>query len=509
MNAPDPRWRLVDALYHKVASRPVHERRASLAAACTEDSELAAEVQSLLDQPESATEFLSTPAADVVARLVSAKDSLLSGSRIGVFEVTDLLGVGGMGEVYRARDTKLGRDVAVKVLPEEFAHDHARLARFNREAQALASLNHPNIAVIYAVEEIPAVGGSGPGSRALVMELIEGEDLSTRIARGPLPVSEALLIAQQIAKALEAAHEHGIVHRDLKPANIKIRADRTIKILDFGLAQVPPSPTAGDREGAIQPRTEAGAVMGTPGYMSPEQIRGQRVDWRSDLFTFGVVLYEMLSGQRAFEKDSGVETLSATLTETPPDLKTVAPGTDPALALTVAHCIEKLPQNRFQSAKDLGFALEMVGTTSGRQSSLRPARASGRPIAGAVVVLAVGLALMATQETGIPGTLPAGANEVALESAPVFPKQRAAVQLEAGAAATVKSPIIGKISVGAIPDNCKIFVDGTVVDYLPILDRALVAGSHVVAFEWPDGARTEEKVVIVAGKSSKVIGRKP
>ncbi len=384
MNAPDRRWRRVEALYHEMLSRPPNERAAALAAACPDDPGLAAEVQSLLDQPGSAGGFLVTPALEVVARVVSGSRASLTGQRIGAFEVQDLLAVGGMGEVYRARDTKLGRDVAIKVLPEAFAHDHARLARFNREAQALASINHPNIAVIHGIEEIPAASGSGPGSRALVMELVEGEDLSARMARGPLPASEALPIARQIAKALQAAHEHGIVHRDLKPANIKVRADGTVKVLDFGLAKVQPIADVEDRAGSFNPPTGAGAVMGTPGYMSPEQIRGQHVDWRSDLFAFGVVLYEMLTGRRAFARGSDVETLNAALTETLPDLNTIATGTDPALGTTVARCLEKKPEDRFQSAEDLGFALEALSATSGPQvqGRQRVRRLWGLAIAG-------------------------------------------------------------------------------------------------------------------------------
>jgi serine/threonine protein kinase/Tol biopolymer transport system component len=361
VNAPDRRWNRVNALYHEILSRPPHERAETLAAACPDDPELAAEVKSLLDQPGSAAGFMVTPVLEVVARMVSGTRSSLTGQRIGVFEMRDLLAEGGMGEVYRARDTKLGRDVAIKVLSEVFAHDHERLARFNREARALASLNHPNIAVIYGIEEIPPTNGSGPGSRALVMELVEGEDLSARIARGPVPASEALPIARQIAKALEAAHEQGIVHRDLKPANIKIRADGTVKVLDFGLAKV--QPVASDEPaGPFHAPTRDGAVMGTPGYMSPEQIRGQRVDWRSDLFAFGVVLYEMLAGRRAFAKGSDVETMGATLTEASPDLTILAPRTNPALAATVARCLEKKPEDRFQSAKDLGVALGTLRT---------------------------------------------------------------------------------------------------------------------------------------------------
>jgi serine/threonine-protein kinase len=214
--------------------------------------------------------------------------SLTLGTRLGVFQLIDLIGRGGMGEVYRARDTKLDRDVAIKILPEAFAHDADRLARFHREAKTLASLNHPNIAAIYGLEE------SG-GMTALVMELVEGDDLSQRIARGAIPLDEALPIAKQIADALEAAHEQGIIHRDLKPANIKERSDGTVKVLDFGLAK------AMEPTGAMSPglsmsptlslqATQAGMILGTAGYMSPEQARGKVVDKRADIWAFGAVL---------------------------------------------------------------------------------------------------------------------------------------------------------------------------------------------------------------------------
>jgi serine/threonine-protein kinase len=214
--------------------------------------------------------------------------SLTLGTRLGVFQLIDLIGRGGMGEVYRARDTKLDRDVAIKILPEAFAHDADRLARFQREAKTLASLNHPNIAAIYGLEE------SG-GMTALVMELVEGDDLSQRIARGAIPLDEALPIAKQIADALEAAHEQGIIHRDLKPANIKERSDGTVKVLDFGLAK------AMEPTGAMSPglsmsptlslqATQAGMILGTAGYMSPEQARGKVVDKRADIWAFGAVL---------------------------------------------------------------------------------------------------------------------------------------------------------------------------------------------------------------------------
>ena len=222
---------------------------------------------------------------------------LRPGTRVGTYEVVGLLGAGGMGEVYRARDTKLNRDVALKVLPELFATDPERLARFKREAQVLASLNHPNIATIHGVEQ-------ADGTHALVLELVEGPTLAERIARGPVPLEEALSIARQVAEALEAAHTHGVIHRDLKPANIKIRPDGTVKVLDFGLAKALES-GAGSQEQdpahalsqspTLGPGATRGLILGTAAYMAPEQARGQAVDKRADIWGFGCVLYEMLT----------------------------------------------------------------------------------------------------------------------------------------------------------------------------------------------------------------------
>jgi eukaryotic-like serine/threonine-protein kinase len=228
--------------------------------------------------------------------------ALTPGTRLGPYEILSALGAGGMGEVYRARDTKLGRDVALKTLPASVVHDAERLARFEREARTLASLNHPHIAQLYGFEQ------SGETS-ALVMELVEGDDLSARIAQGPLPLEDALATARQIAEALEAAHEHGIIHRDLKPANIKVRPDGTVKVLDFGLAKaMEPRITGGEGEPSptLSPTitslamTMRGVILGTAAYMSPEQAKGKPLDVRSDIWAFGCVLYEMLAGRRAF-----------------------------------------------------------------------------------------------------------------------------------------------------------------------------------------------------------------
>ncbi len=276
--------------------------------------------------------------------------TLLSGTRLGPYEIIAPIGAGGMGEVYRARDTKLNRDVALKVLPEMFAADADRLARFRREAQVLASLNHPNIAHLYGFEDAGA-------THALVMELVEGPTLADRIAAGPIALADALPIAKQIAEALEAAHEQGIIHRDLKPANIKVRDDGTVKVLDFGLAKAL-NPSSGTNGGAMNSptmtarATQMGVLIGTAAYMSPEQARGQTVDRRADIWAFGVVLYEMLSGRRAFPGETTSDTLAAVL-KTDPDW-TALPGTTPAsLQILLRRCLDRDVKQRL---RDIGEA---------------------------------------------------------------------------------------------------------------------------------------------------------
>src|SRR6188768_735747 len=249
--------------------------------------------------------------------------SLTPGTRLGSCEIVSAIGAGGMGEVYRARDTKLNRDVAIKVLPDLFALDPERLARFAREAQTLASLNHPNIAAIYGVED-----------RALIMELVEGQTLAERIKQGPIPLEEALEIARQIADGLEAAHDKGIVHRDLKPANIKITPGGIVKLLDFGLAKAegPWSATASveDAPTLTVASTGAGVILGTAAYMAPEQARGRNVDKRADIWAFGVILYEMLTGEQMFEGDTVTDILASVVRQDP-DLKRVPDKVRPLL----------------------------------------------------------------------------------------------------------------------------------------------------------------------------------
>ena len=275
------------------------------------------------------------------------------GTTLGPYAVTAKIGEGGMGEVYRARDTTLDRDVALKVLPEAFTSDPDRLARFEREAKVLASLNHPNIGHIYGLEE-------AEGTKALVLELIEGPTLEDRIKRGPIPVDEALPIAKQIAEALEAAHEAGVIHRDLKPANIKVREDGTVKVLDFGLAKALNTSVEGDPNQSptlTAAATQMGVIMGTAAYMSPEQARGKPVDKRADVWALGCVLFEMLVAARAFKGDSASETLAAVI-KTDPSWGSLPADTPPHLHTVLRRCLEKDPRQRVQATGDVRLALD-------------------------------------------------------------------------------------------------------------------------------------------------------
>ncbi|MEZ5313948.1 MAG: serine/threonine-protein kinase [Thermoanaerobaculia bacterium] len=287
------------------------------------------------------------------------------GSRLGNYGITSKLGEGGMGEVWRATDTRLDREVAIKVLPAAFTADPERLARFEREAKLLAQLHHPHIASIFGLEE-------ADGVRALVMELVEGPTLAERIGRGALPVDEALAVARQICEALEAAHEKGIVHRDLKPQNVKVRADGTVKVLDFGLAKAM-DPTGGEASPSQQGRsptlmnsptltaagTQLGMILGTAAYMAPEQARGGIVDKRADIWAFGVVLFEMLTGDGLFLEGSVVDTLSAVMRK-PVELEKLPAGTPPAIRRLLRRCLERNPKNRLHDIADARIVIDEV-----------------------------------------------------------------------------------------------------------------------------------------------------
>ncbi len=285
--------------------------------------------------------------------------ALTAGSRLGPYQITAPLGAGGMGEVWRARDTQLNRDVAIKVLPEAFAADAERLARFEREAKVLASLNHTNIGHIYGLEQ------SGD-TQALVLELVEGPTLAERIAQGPIPVDEALPIAKQIAEALEAAHEAGVIHRDLKPANIKVRDDGTVKVLDFGLAKALEGPVseagADNSPTRTAQATQPGTIIGTAAYMSPEQARGKPVDRRADIWAFGAVAYEMLTGKRAFPGEAMADSV-ARIIERNPDYDTLPPDMPPSIRQLVRRCLEKDQRERLRDIGDARIEIKQALAT--------------------------------------------------------------------------------------------------------------------------------------------------
>ena len=287
--------------------------------------------------------------------------ALAPGTRLGPYEILAAVGAGGMGEVYRARDTRLERTVAIKILPESFANDRERLERFQQEARILSSLNHPNLMAVYDV-------GAQDGMHFLVSEFLEGETLRDRMNAGPLPQRRVIEYGLQIAKGLAAAHEKGIVHRDLKPENVFVLRDDRVKILDFGLAKQRVMPSTSDATMASPNQTSAGTVLGTAGYMSPEQVRGEPVDYRSDIFSLGTILYEMISGQRAFRGDSSVEVMTSILKAEPPDLSESGMNVSLGLQRIVLRCLEKKPAARFQSASDLAFALDSL-TNAGNAST--------------------------------------------------------------------------------------------------------------------------------------------
>jgi eukaryotic-like serine/threonine-protein kinase len=355
------RWQHIKELLHQAQNLAVPERPAFLARTCAADPALKEQLETLLaSSDEARSSFLESRPVGVVG----------PGTRLGDYEIQKLLGSGGMGEVYRARDSRLRRDVAIKVLPPFFATDKERLRRFEQEAQAAAALNHPNILAVFQM-------GTFEGSPYLVSELLEGETLREQIKRGPVPVRKVVEQGVQIAHGLAAAHEKGIVHRDLKPENLFSTKEGRIKILDFGLAKLKQakqerqhsSPTVGAAA------TEPGIVMGTAAYMSPEQVRAKSADSRTDIFAFGTILYEMLTGKKAFQKATSAETMTAILNEEPPAVSQLAQNTPPALQRMVHRCLEKQPEQRFQSASDLAFALEAL-SDSGITAAPRATRAA-------------------------------------------------------------------------------------------------------------------------------------
>jgi serine/threonine protein kinase len=294
--------------------------------------------------------------------------ALISGTKLGAYEIQSPLGTGGMGEVYRATDTKLGRDIALKVLPAEMARDPERLARFRREAKALAQIDHPNIVTIYSVEDVDGV-------HFLTMQLVEGLPLDRLISQSGLPVDQIIAIAGSLAAALAAAHEKGIIHRDLKPANVMVTNDGRVKVLDFGLAKDVRAESSSDATLTSAGHTQVGVVMGTPAYMSPEQTSGRPIDHRTDIFSLGVVLHEMATGQRPFDGTSSAELVSAILRDTPPSVTDLRPDLPSDLARIIRRCLEKDPRHRLQTARDVSNEFRDLAQVASRPT-LVPVSAS-------------------------------------------------------------------------------------------------------------------------------------
>src|SRR5882672_4453654 len=294
--------------------------------------------------------------------------ALVPGTKLGAYEISSSLGAGGMGEVYRASDAKLGRDVALKVLPAEMARDPERLARFRREAKALAQIDHPNIVTIYSVEDFDGV-------HFLTMQLVEGLPLDRLISQNGLPVDQIIAIAGSLAAALVAAHEKGIVHRDLKPANVMVTSDGRVKVLDFGLAKDVRAESSSDATLTSAGHTQVGVVMGTPAYMPPEQTSGRPLDHRTDIFSLGVVLHEMATGRRPFEGTSSAELVSSILRDRPPLVTDVRADLPDDLARVIRRCLEKDPRHRVQTARDVSNEFRYMTRTASHSA---PTPTSGR-----------------------------------------------------------------------------------------------------------------------------------
>ena len=377
MTSPD--WTRVEELFHGALERAPAEREAFLAEACGGDEALRREVLSLLAEERSAEHLMAQPASSDATQRVA----VVRGTRLGPYEVTDLVGAGGMGEVYRARDTRLGRDVAVKVLPEHVAHDREALARLDREARAVAALSHPHIAALFDI-------GETDGTHYLVMELLEGETLADRLRRGALPEKDALRIGAEIAEALAAAHAHGIVHRDVKPGNVMLTANG-VKLLDFGLARLQRSGIAGESRAATT-GLDQGVIAGTLPYMAPGAARGRAADARSDVWALGCVLFEMLTGQRTFEGDTLARLIAAIEKDEAPSAAARRPGTSPGLDRLLRQCLRKDPAERWSSAHDLALRLREIveaDAESEARQRLRKGRHWAVPLSAVLAVALV------------------------------------------------------------------------------------------------------------------------
>jgi serine/threonine protein kinase len=389
------RWQQIKGVLAAALELQSDQRTAYVLNACSGDDTLRREVESLLAHEEKTTSFLEAATLEAAAKVFyETQGPSLMGRRVGCYQVLSLIGAGGMGEVYRVHDTKLGRDVAMKVLPSNLIHNSELLARFQREARMLAALNHPNIATIYGLEDFDSV-------HCLVMELVPGDTLAERIRRrGPLPIKEALKVGAQIAEALEAAHEKGVIHRDLKPANVKVTPEGRVKVLDFGLAKAfagGVGPDLSDAATLTVVGTEEGRILGTPTYMSPEQARGKAVDKRTDIWAFGCVLYEMLTGRQPFRGETFSDTVAQIL-EREPEWELLPISTPAKVQDVLDRCLEKDLHRRL---RDIGDArIELVDALAGAAgqgvSRRKGPRMTRRAAIGALAGAAAGAAGVAT-----------------------------------------------------------------------------------------------------------------
>src|SRR5215475_512141 len=395
---PD-RWRQIGQLYHTALELEPAAHAAFLDKACDGDDELRREVESLLHAHEQADGFIAGKVAGALAEMAAQRQTTsLVGRSLGHYQTLSLIGAGGMGNVYLAEDTRLGRKVALKLLPAAFTKDKERVRRFKQEARAASGLNHPNILTIHEIGEASTAEG---GAHYIVSEFVEGETLRAMLRGGRLDIGKATAIAEQVASALSVAHEAGIVHRDIKPENVMVRPDGLVKVLDFGLAKLTEAPTRpADSEASTNLSTAPGILMGTVSYMSPEQARGQKVDLRADIFSLGIVIYEMLAGRRPFEGATMSDVIAALLTAEPPSLGRHCAEATAELERIVGKCLAKDRETRYQSAAELIAELKTLpqGSQTERPTTREVVGTRPRPaswlllsIAATVLLFVVGL----------------------------------------------------------------------------------------------------------------------
>jgi serine/threonine protein kinase len=413
---------------------------------------------------------------------------LSAGTKLGPYEIVAPIGAGGMGEVYKARDTRLGRDVAMKVLPAELARDAERVARFEREARALASLEHPNILAIYDV-------GGQAGTVYVVTELLRGESLDRRLDSGPLRLAEAVDVASQAAAGLAAAHDKGIVHRDLKPANLFVLQDGRVKVLDFGLALMlpPPQEPGRDREATTRDvLTASHVIMGTMGYLSPEQVRFHRGDARSDVFAFGCVFYEMVTGRTPFQGETPTDALVAVLTQEPRPPSSLQPGIPRALEGIILRCLEKEPGKRFASARELSAELERIRIPDGTKTRRRPARM--RTLAWILIAIAAAALAAALYLLPSPWRTDQGSASRAPEPQPAVPMPPTAPRWKDSVA------VLPFTNLSAAPEQ-EYFCDGmteqVIADLTRVPDLKVIARTSVMTYK-----HTEPRTDRTCGRGS-------